>query len=382
MVEKEQQILDELSSSLEKKLAVWAHPGITAQVCWEQDTEKSVRIDEPLAHLRVGERGFTGSLARFGHGLQRSYMLALLQELTSVSDDTVPTLIMGIEEPEIYQHPPQAKHLKDTLIKLSEQGSQVMVCSHSPLFVSGDHFEKIRLIRGKGSPSKSYVTSVSYEDLAKKLKECGDGIFTEGGVLAKLYPVLNPVINEMFFCKHLILVEGMEDVAYITTCLQLSGKMEAFKQYQCHLVPVGGKSMLIKPLTAAKLLDIPVFVVCDADADKKTESEVERHEKDNGAILALLGYTNEPKLPSSTIIKEDLRMWSTNLTDVVKKDLGEDWEKFRNKARQHYGNPGSIEKNPMAIAKALSLAWDDNLKSQALLDLVDDILTFAEKTDW
>jgi len=132
ILEEEQSVLDSISTSLQDSLESWAHPGITANILWKQDPEKSVKVEEPWAYLKIGERGFEGNLARFGHGLQRSYMLALLQELTKVYDETAPTLIMGIEEPEIYQHPPQAKYLAETLNDLSEKNSQILICSHNP----------------------------------------------------------------------------------------------------------------------------------------------------------------------------------------------------------------------------------------------------------
>jgi len=109
ILNKEQSILDEISNNLKTKLESWAHSGTSAKVLWKQDLEKSVRVEEPFAHIKVGERGFEGDLTRFGHGLQRSFMLALLQELTTINDETSPKLIMGIEEPEIYQHPPPSK---------------------------------------------------------------------------------------------------------------------------------------------------------------------------------------------------------------------------------------------------------------------------------
>jgi putative ATP-dependent endonuclease of the OLD family len=40
-----------------------------------------------VAGIKTGDGDFLGSLARMGHGLQRSYLLALLQELGS-SDAT------------------------------------------------------------------------------------------------------------------------------------------------------------------------------------------------------------------------------------------------------------------------------------------------------
>ncbi len=199
ILEAEQSVLDSISSTLQNSLESWAHPGITAQILWKQDSEKSVKVEEPWAYLKIGERGFEGDLARFGHGLQRSYMLALLQELTNITEENAPTLIMGIEEPEIYQHPPQAKHLAETLYELSVKNAQIMICSHNPLFIPGDDFESIRLVREKNNPSFSYTSKLSYKELAEKLEQSGQKALKEEGMLAKLYPSLNPVINEMFF---------------------------------------------------------------------------------------------------------------------------------------------------------------------------------------
>lgn len=386
LLENEQAVLDSVSSTLQDSLGSWAHPGITAQILWKQDSEKSVRVEEPWAYIKIGERGFKGNLARFGHGLQRSYMLALLQEITKISDETAPTLIMGIEEPEIYQHPPQAKYLAETLNELSEKDSQVLICSHSPLFIPGDNFEAIRVVREKDKPSISYVSQLSYGALSNKLEASGQKALKEEGVLAKLYPLLNPIINEMFFCNNLILTEGIEDVAYITTYLMLTEKISDFRKYGCHIVPVGGKSSIIKQLAMAQLLNIPVFVVCDADTDKgqdgtedKRKSEVGKHKKDNKSILSLLGYTDLSEWPNATIVKNNLYMWKTNLTKTIESEFGEDWKTYKDSAYEYYGSPGDLKKNPLVIARALKTAWENNLRSSIIVKLVDSIIKFAKQ---
>lgn len=386
ILEEEQSVLDSISTTLQDSLESWAHPGITAQILWKQDSDRSVKVEEPWAYLKIGERGFEGNLARFGHGLQRSYMLALLQELTKFSDKTAPTLIMGIEEPEIYQHPPQAKYLAETLNDLSEQDAQIIICSHNPLFIPGNNFEAIRVVREKDNPSVSYISQLSYADLSTKLESSGEKALKEEGILAKLYPSLNPIINEMFFCNKVILTEGIEDVAYISTYLMLTEKIMDFRKYGCHIVPVGGKSSIIKPLAIAKLLDIPVFVVCDADTDKdqiedenKRNSEVGKHKKDNRSILNLLDYIDVNEWPSNSIIKKNLYMWKTNLTKIIEIEFGEDWNTHLNLACNYYGNPGGLKKNPLAIARALKSAWEKNLKSDSLVKLVEDIVDFAKK---
>jgi len=385
ILEEEQSVLDSISTSLQDSLESWAHPGITANILWKQDPEKSVKVEEPWAYLKIGERGFEGNLARFGHGLQRSYMLALLQELTKVYDETAPTLIMGIEEPEIYQHPPQAKYLAETLNDLSEKNSQILICSHNPLFIPGDNFEAIRVVREKDNPSTSYISQLSYGDLSDKLESSGQKALKEEGMLAKLYPSLNPIINEMFFCNNLILTEGIEDVAYISTYLMLTKKIMDFRKYGCHIVPVGGKSSIIKPLAMAILLNIPVFVVCDADTDKdqiededRRKSEVGKHKKDNRSILNLLNYADLDEWPSDSIIKKNLYMWKTNLTKIIENEFGKDWKTYKDSAYDYYGNPGGLKKNPLTIARALKSAWENDMKSDSLANLVKDIVDFAE----
>lgn len=386
LLDAEQKTLDDISTSLQSRLSNWAHPNITASIQWKQDPDKSIKIEEPLAGLKVGERGFEGELSRFGHGLQRSYMLALLQELSTFESENIPKLIMGIEEPELFQHPPQARYLAETLYDLSQNSSQVIICTHSPLFVPGDSFDKIRLVKEFGTPSETKINKLTYSELSNKLHSVGEKLVTENGMVAKLYPSLNPVINEMFFCKKLILVEGHEDIAHINSYLLLSDKMIEFRRNGCHIVPVEGKSKLIKPLAMADLLGIPTMVIYDSDTDKdkipdenRRNSEVGKHKRDNRAILNIKNYTSENEWPENHIIKDDLIAWKTNITNELIEEFGEKLKPYEDKALLFYGNAGGLKKNPLAIAKTLEYAWNDGLKSSLLLDLTNKIVEFANR---
>jgi len=378
VLDSEQTVLNDISKSLEERLSSWAHPNTTAEVRWKQDPDKSIRVKDPWAYINIGERGFEGDLARFGHGLQRSYLLALLQELALIDDENSPTLIMGIEEPELYQHPPQARHLAEVLQELSSKDSQVLLCTHDPLFIPGDNFEKIRIVRESGNPSFTTVTHLSYDELSQELNKVGEKLFKKTGMVAKLYPSLNPIINEMFFCKIPILVEGPEDLAFITSVLMLNDEIDEFRGYGCHIVPVNGKSNLIKPLAMAKLLDIPAYAVFDADTNKDRESEVIRHKKDNKAILSLQGHESENEWPNNHIFKDNLTCWETNIGNEIEKEIGEDWEQFKQEAENYYDNAGGLNKNPLLIAKILELAWEEKNESNILKDLTGRILQFAK----
>ena len=374
MLDEEQSALLSISESLETRLQLWANPNATAKVLWKNDAEKSIKIEEPFAHIQIGEKGFESELARFGHGMQRSYLLTLLQELADLDDANAPTLIMAIEEPELYQHPTQARYLSEVLQELANDNSQIIVCSHSPYFIPGDDFDSVRMVREVGYPAFSTVTSLTYNDLSQVLAAAGEKAVKESGMIAKLYPTLRPEISEMFFSRKLILVEGIEDVAYLTSYIQLMGRLTDFRRSGYHIIPVGGKNELIKPLAIAKLLSIEVFVVCDADTDKTNDDEVIKHKKDNAAILHLLGHEKNENWPDEDIKKTNLRMWKTNITNTISPEFGEKWKQHEDQAAAHYGNVGGLKKNPLAVSRALEYAWGAGLKSTILQELVNTIL--------
>jgi len=355
-------------------LAHRANPNATAKVLWKNNAEKSIKIEEPLAQIQIGEKGFESELARFGHGMQRSYLLTLLQELAEIEDENAPKLIMAIEEPELYQHPPQARYLSEVLQALAVEQSQIMVCSHSPYFIPADDFHTVRLVREIGSPSYSTVTSLTYEELASELETAGQKQIKESGMVAKLYPTLRPEVSEMFFSSKLILVEGVEDLAYITSYIHLMGKHSAFRHAGYHIIPVGGKSELIKPLAIAKLLSIDVFVVVDADTDNTRDSEIIMHKKDNAAILHLLGHDKLQNWPEENVVKHNLRMWKNNITDTICAELGEGWKQHEHQSAAHYGHAGKLKKNPLAVSRALESAWQAGLRSETMQELVNSFI--------
>jgi putative ATP-dependent endonuclease of OLD family len=147
--------LDQISGRLQKRLRTWSSPRSELQLDWVYDEQRSVMLAAPNAHARAGEDSFLGEVARLGHGLQRSYLVALLQELAeNRGQASQPTLILGFEEPELYQHPPQAKYLRTVLEELADKGSQVLLTTHSPHMVSGQGFIHVRRIRRKSVPSR------------------------------------------------------------------------------------------------------------------------------------------------------------------------------------------------------------------------------------
>jgi hypothetical protein len=377
----QQHVLQEVSASLTNRLTQWAHPDAKLTLEWAEDPEKSVRIEEPFAQARTGDGDFLGRVARMGHGLQRSFLLALLQELSGGGADQGPTLLLACEEPELYQHPPQARHLSHVLKTLSESNSQVIVTTHSPLFVSGDGFEDVRLVRRDSRSGASTCQHVTFDQIIEKTADIrGEPIpIPTTGQIAKLHQELQPAINEIFFAQCVILAEGMEDVGYITTYLNLLGYDDEFRRLGGHIVPVSGKSHLLLPCVILRELGVPVFVVFDSDADRPdSNGSRSMHELNNRALLVASGYGTSNPMPNVNLWTPDLVMWKSEMGKVVKEDFPADaLLPLQEEIRLQYGHEGGLDKNALFIASWLASAWTRGHRAKSLELLCETIMTFA-----
>lgn len=379
LLARNQESLTEISASLQQRLESWAHGNVRLGMAWLSDPEKSVVIQQPVAGIKTGEGDFLGSLARMGHGLQRSYLLALLQELADSDAENAPTLILGVEEPELYQHPPQARHLADVFNALSSGNNQILVTTHSPLFLSGDGFENARVVRAPNNENGSSVSALLFDNLCRRIRDVRgeeQGRPIEG-LVARIHQALQPNIAEMFFAKVPVLVEGLEDVSYITTALHLFGFWSEFRRIGCHLIPVNGKDKLIQPLAIAVELGLPVFVMFDADGNTVRPDHRTKHEHDNRAIISLLN-ANHNVFPCKDVIGENHAIWTTNLGESVKSDFGTNYERLKEMARQTYSHEGGLEKHDLFIAEWLTIGYGEGLVSPTLQRLCVSILDFAK----
>lgn len=379
LLERNQSSLTEISQSLQRRLESWAHPNVRLDMAWLSDPNKSVVLQQPIAGIKTGDGDFLGSLSRMGHGLQRSYLLALLQELADSEAPDAPTLILGCEEPELYQHPPQARHLADVFTELSEGNNQILVTTHAPLFVSGDGFENTRLVRRPNQTSGTSVRSLTFPNLCTRIRTAlgEDPSRRIEGMVARIHQALQPGVAEMFFAHVPVLVEGLEDVSYITTALHLEEQWSEFRRLGCHLIPVNGKDKLIQPLAIAAELGVPVFVVFDADGNTARPDHRVKHERDNRALISLLGATYDP-FPSANICTGNHAIWETNLTEVVRADFGADYERITNAVRVNYAQESGLEKNDLFIAEWVAAARSEGLASASLTQLCQSILAFAQ----
>ena len=316
---------------------------------------------------------------RLGHGLQRSFIVALLHELAVSEEADAPTLILGLEEPELYQHPPQARHLAAVLERLAGEGSQIIASTHSPFFVSGRAVEAVRMVRKHHQSGAARVSAVTHEGLATCLTEAMQGEpMSPTAVMAAIEQILQPSQNEMFFARVPVFVEGPEDVAFVSTHLHLSGQWEEFRKLGCHFVVTGGKNPMSRPIALACLLELPAFAIVDGDMQNEGESEANR--RDNGCILRLMGHDDIDPLVSENFFADNLVMWRETIGRAVMGEIGPDmWAGAETEARTRTALQDRVrQKHPLLITATLEVLHRNGVRSGVLERVGRSLLSYAQ----
>ena len=385
IIRQQKNVLNQLGNSIEARLQQWTTQNTTMELNWTYDKNKSIQVKEPYARVFIGEDDFVGEVPRLGHGIQRAFILSVLQELATNQADAMPTLLLGFEEPELYQHPPQAQHIADLLVKLAESrqsNTQVIVTTHSPYFVSGKGFENVRVVRKTGKPKRSRVSWTRYSNISNVLaKALGEPARSQNSLMASVEQIMQPSQRELFFIPHPIFVEGLEDVAILSTHLQIIEKWAEFRTLGCYFVIAQGKTNLSRLIAIANELKIPSFVVFDADGAEVGDEKVIRNERDNSCILKLCGMKDFEALPKEILWHDNVAMWPNEILDSVIEDVGrEKWDSAKEEARKEEDLlDGVKQKNSLLIAATLYKLNQESCRSAILDTLSDNILTFARR---
>ncbi len=377
--------LGTLADQMTKTLQTYV-PTASVELTWNEPGE--IKIPVPTAEVRLVEDGFRCSVERTGHGLQRAFVLTMLQQLTTTKPSekpladndeksepiTLPNLVLVIEEPELYQHPSRQRHFSQVLRNLAKNSlpgvalsAQVVFCSHSPLFVGIDRASNVRLLRKvigeEKKPKISKLVSVSLDIIAERIWIANGSPgekYTATSIHPRLLPVMTPIVNEGFFADKIILVEGESDRAML---IAYAGQLGINLDRQgIAVIPVGGKTNLDRPYTVFDHLGIPTFMIWDGDhGDKDANPE------DNIRLLRLLGVTELSEWPEG--VADKYAVFKVDLETKLKADFGEHvFNEGLQNACQHlgFGKQKDGLKNAMVIDKIIGHAKANGKKSDQI----------------
>lgn len=392
--------LTSLQEDLSNTLCSYApESGVSLQ--WSALSDISIPM--PQVQIKLVEDGYESEVERTGHGLQRAFIVTLLQHLVAaresatemeegISSETpfqgaaepdLPSLVLAIEEPELYQHPSRQRHLASVLLALSEgsipgvaRQTQVVYTTHSPLFVGLDRFSQIRVLRKvHREDGKPKVTRLKRADMSAVADELGkaSGVQKSGYTAESLQPrlqaIMTPWVNEGFFADTVVLVEGEGDRAAI---LGMAKALDLdFDGEGIVVVPCSGKNSLDRPLTIFRQLDIPVYVVWDGDYGKQAKPN-------NGSLLRLLG---KPEEDWPEYVAGDSACFKVNLEKTLESELGKEFfdQALENERELNKMNKDQVLKNAEVIRRILGKADSDGLSCPSLKGIVEKIAALNAK---
>jgi putative ATP-dependent endonuclease of the OLD family len=428
--------LSGLASVLSRTLGTYV-PDASVRLHWLPS--EPVRVDLPRADVNLVEDQYATAVHRSGHGLQRAFIMTMLQHLTKAQatpakEDTekpisagtpsqeippmqenagdtetvqgseakpevLPNLVLGIEEPELYQHPNRQRHFAKILLQLAHgitpgvaKRTQVIYATHSPLFIDIDRFDQIRLLRKESNgdkPRQTRAVSTSLERVAKLVWQA-DGAtgeeYTAEKLAHRLRALMTTRVNEGFFAKTVVLVEGEDDCAAIVgTANARSIDLEA---RGVSVIPVGGKRNMDRPALIFREFGIPVYLVWDSDAGKgeavgvcqecKKPLEGKHDPAENQRLLRVVGDSPED-WPSR--VTPTFCCFKADLETTLKEEMGVTvFEELLAACQEEFGIPRRKHaiKNPAVIAAIVRRARKRGRESTTLNAVVDHIMALAE----
>ena len=380
-------LLEVIASNLSVRLRELV-PSADLRLEWSKPPEAT--LSAPSARAILSEDEFEAGINRVGHGLQRAYVIALLQELADLRASGVegeatafPSILLAIEEPELYQHPNRQRHFFRVLNDLAnyQEGQgivQVAYTTHSPLFVNIESFDNVRLVRKitDADVAFSAVTTATMDSIAGQQWEI-DGspneVYTGESLQTRLRNVMRPWINEGFFAHYLVLVEGGSDHAAMLGIAEVLGY--DFQAHGVSVIPTDGKFNLIKCLLVFRAFGIPTFAVWDSDNGCKEDAR----QNTIDANRALLRFHEIEVEDFPALIGEDCCCFRENLNVSLREELGHDlfFELRDDVALEFSIELKRAEKNPRVLAEILRRAAAEGHTSQTLEELVRTVATNA-----
>ena len=372
---------------------------------WQELTD--ISIPEPDALIKLVEDGYTSTVPRVGHGLQRALIFTLLQHLVTTDESkystndrdennrqngiTFPNLVLAIEEPELYQHPSRQRYFSQVLRDLTEENpedkvnKQVFFTTHSPLLIGIDNFDSIRVVRkfdniNKDNPKITKLLSAEMDEIAKKLWEINGEKgtrFTSETLRPRLRSIMTPWMNEGFFADVVVLVEGVSDrAAILGAAAAMEHDLEGHNldSLGITIIPCYGKNNIDRPYLIFSALNIPTYIIWDGDFKAQNSNpDINRN------LLKLLGKTEEDW---PDFIGEHATCLKKNLENKLEEEIGKDeFSTILNDIQEELGIPKKEHamKNPEVIKRIVGKVSENGDNDLFLKSILKEIVNLRNK---
>ncbi|MEQ8360043.1 MAG: AAA family ATPase [Cytophagales bacterium] len=292
-------LLDEELKSWEAKIDIQITPPNVEEIF---KVGASVLVDD----------GIKTDIERKGHGLQRALIFALLRAWSKILKEdreraqeseseeegaeskksnrkASKATYFIFEEPELFLHPQAQRELFSSLVALSKDKNQILLCTHSSSFLGLEHYKSICIVK-KDSVSEGTKVLQCTSDLFSELEEKKQ---------FNLSYWINPDRSELFFAKKVILLEGPTEKSVIPLIAQ---KIGVFK-FDYTLIDCGGKTLIPQYITLLNKFNLKYIAVYDKDHQAgKDQSAIDTADKHSNSIEQMI----DSEIGQSVILENDI----------------------------------------------------------------------------
>ncbi|WP_299381608.1 AAA family ATPase [uncultured Lacinutrix sp.] len=281
------------------------------------DTKIDIQITPPNVEdiFKVGanvslDDGIKTDITRKGHGLQRALIFALIKAWAKVlklereeqdknessNRKASKSTYFIFEEPELFLHPQAQKELFASLINLSNEESQVVLCTHSSSFLDLNYHKSICIVKKENI------------EVGTKVLQFTNDIFEENEDKKQfnLSYWINPERSELFFAKKVILVEGQTD----KTILPMLAKDLDIFRYDFTIIDCGSKDSIPLYINLLNKFKIKYCVVYDKDHQEgKSDQAIKTADKITNIIEDIIDIGLGKSMVLVNDIEEELGMF-------------------------------------------------------------------------
>ncbi|MDL4820785.1 AAA family ATPase [Actinomadura opuntiae] len=291
-----------------------------------------LRVPQPLFQVSVEDGTASTRVDQQGHGFQRAVLITALRVLAErKAAEASRTVFLAIEEPELFQHPVQARTFASVLRRLAaeqERGIQISYATHSPYFLETDGFHQIRRMtrtQEDGAPSVRVHSTTQ-----QAVKDVLGMRISDADLARQIARAYLTDMPEAMFARAVVLVEGVTDKGVLEGC---GFREDPLNTNGIMVVSGEGKQNLRLPYAILTTLGIPTYVVFDGDrhnaesqaddTEDKRANRVVNGTRLNRKLLSLLGG-DEEDWPETTVAAR-YAVFRDRLEDFLKNEW-QDWE--------------------------------------------------------
>lgn len=293
-----------------------------------------------------------------GHGLQRLCILSLLRTYNDVKkrmENVERNVIIAIEEPEIYLHPPIKRATYKLLRSLSGKKDQIIYSTHDGYFVSVEHFDEIRLFKKiKGEKPKTVIYEFTVGKLIAHYKNCYRIDVTEKSLRHKFSHICDETKNEGFFANKIVIIEG--DTEKYALPIYFTHKGFDVDNERIAIISAGSVDNISYLYVVFNEFHIPCYIIFDGDKpseaeffkiDEKEKSKeaddlrksIKNKSRRNKELLAFVGEKANEKaehLFPPTAVNERYAVWEKDFEQTFHKPI-DIYSELKSQATDLYG---------------------------------------------